>query len=357
MAVMTRFGDLLRDPFVFVVPLLLLAGTVLGGLLVRKLLFRAVRGWAQTENHVGELITETLQGPIVLWSLILGLHLATQNSEIPERYLRFIPSALTLLWILSATIAMSRLAGNTVRLYGSGSGEVRPVTSLTQKLAQLIVVIVGAVWMLRVVFNINLTPILATLGVGGLAVALALQDTLSNLFAGFYVSISGLIRIGDYIKLNTGEEGYVTDINWRCTTMRATANNLVVIPNIKLGQATFTNYSLPERRLVLQFTVNVAADSDIDRVEAILLDEMLTSGPLVDGFVADPAPFIRFLPGPGDSGLGFQANFSVAGYADQPFAQSELRKRVFKRLKAEGVAVVFPTRTVVVEALPAEPKP
>ena len=89
--------------------------------------------------------------------------------------------------------------------------------------------------------SLSITPILTTLGVGGLAVALALQDTLSNLFAGFYVSISGLIRMGDYIKLNTGEEGYITDINWRCTTMLGLTNNLVVIPNNKLGQAIYTN--------------------------------------------------------------------------------------------------------------------
>ena len=141
---------------------------------------------------------------------------------------------------------MSRLAGNVVRFYGGRVTGAQSVTSLTQKLAQLAVVAVGLVWLLKVVFNLSLTPILTTLGVGGLAVALALQDTLSNLFAGFYVSISGLVRIGDYIKLNTGEEGYITDINWRCTMMRGSTNNLVVIPNNKLGQAIYTNYNLPE---------------------------------------------------------------------------------------------------------------
>ena len=352
---MINFGELLRDPFVLLVPFLLLAGTVLAGFLIRRLLFSVVRSWAHSESRLDVLIIETLRGPIILWSLILGLYLATQYSQIPQRYLRFLPSALTLLWILSATIAMSRLAGNTVRLYGGRGGDVRPVTSLTQKLAQLIVVMIGTAWMLRVVFSINLTPILATLGVGGLAVALALQDTLSNLFAGFYVSISGLIRIGDYIKLNTGEEGYVTDINWRCTTMRGTTNNLVVVPNNKLGQATFTNYFLPERRMVLQFTVNVAWDSDIDRVEAVLLDEAVTSGPSVPGFVGDPAPFVRFIPGPSDSGLGFQINFSVGGYADQYLAQSELRKHVFKRLRTEKIAFAYATRTVVMESARTDP--
>ena len=355
---MSHAGEILRDPFVFVVPLLLLCATVLGGLILRRVLFHVVRGWAQNDNHLDVLITESLRGPIVLWSLILGLHIATQNSEIPVRYLRHIPSALALLWILSLTIAMSRLAGNTVRFYGGRvTGGVRPVTSLTQKLAQIIVVILGLAWMCRVVFNINLTPILATLGVGGLAVALALQDTLSNLFAGFYVSISGFIRIGDYIKLNSGEEGYVSDITWRSTTMRGTNNNLVVIPNNKLGQATFTNYFLPERRMVLQVTFTVAHDSDVDRVEAVLLDEVMASVGVVPSLIADPAPHVRFIPGPGDSGLGFQVNFNVAEYADQFLVQSELRKRIFKRLKRENIALAFTTRTVILEPAQTELKP
>ena len=166
-----------------------------------------------------------------------------------------------MLWGLSFTIAISHFAGNMVRFYGSAVKGVKAVTSLSQKLVQLSILLVGAMWLLKVVFDISLTPLLTTLGVGGLAVALALQDTLSNLFAGFYVSVSGLVRIGDYIKLNTGEEGYVADINWRCTTMRTRFNNLVVIPNNKLGQAIYTNYFLPDGRMVASILCGVGADS------------------------------------------------------------------------------------------------
>ena len=345
---------MVEDPFVLVVPLLLLALTLVAGLIFRKILIAVLDGWsARTDSQLGRLFSGTIRGSILLWFAILGLHIATQNSKIPQRYLHFIPPTLALLWILSLTIAMSRLAGNAVRYYGThvnGDGEMRQVASLTQKLAQLVVVILGTVWMLKVVFDINLTPVLATLGVGGLAVALALQDTLSNLFAGFYVSISGLLRIGDYIKLNTGEEGYVSDINWRCTTMRGISNNLVVIPNSKLGQAIFTNYFLPERRLVLSFSIGVGYDSDVDRVEAVLLEETLAASSTISGMVADPAPYVRFIPGPADFSLVFQINFSVSEFGDQYKVQSELRKLIFKRLKREGIVMPFPTRTVINES-------
>jgi small-conductance mechanosensitive channel len=343
-------NQILRDPFQFAVPLGLLIGTVLAGLILRNVLFRLVRRWAaRTRSQLGPLITESLRGPILLWAIMLGFHLATQNSEIPRQYVHYVPITLRVLWILSVTIVMSHLAGNAVRFYGTRVTGALEVTSLTQKLTEVVVMILGLAWLLKVVFELSLTPILTTLGVGGLAVALALQDTLSNLFAGFYVSISGLVRIGDYIKLSTGEEGYVTDINWRCTTMRGNTNNIVVVPNGKLGQAIFTNYHLPDQRMTVSVSFGVGNESDIDRVEAILLDEAKIASEHLAGMLADPPPNIRFNPGPGDYSLGFQVNFSVAEFTDQFLVQSELRKLIYKRLQKEGISMPFPTRSVILE--------
>jgi small-conductance mechanosensitive channel len=339
--------QLQNHPSQFLVPLALLTATVLAGLIVRSVLFRIVRAWAAgTESNLVDMIVESL--PVILWSLILGLHLATQNSELPKIYLKYIPRTLAVLWVVSVTIALSRLAGNVVRFYGGRIMGAHSVTSITRKLAQIAVLLLGMAWLLRV-FNFSLTPVLTTLGVGGLAVALGLQDTLSNLFAGFYVSISGLLRIGDYIKLNTGEEGYITDINWRATTMRGSTNNLVIIPNNKLGQAIYTNYNLPDTRLGMSISFSVGYDSDVDRVQGILLAETVAATDQVPGLLADPAPYVLFSPGPGESALVFQVNFSVDGFAGQYVAQSELRKRLFKRLKQEGIRMPFPTRTVLLE--------
>ena len=351
---MRLIGELLRDPFAIIIPLALLGVSIVAGLIVRRLLFRAVKTWAdRTDGHAGVLIMDTLRGPIVLWAIILGLHLATQNSEIPRRYLRYVPSTLGALWILSLTIATSRLAGNWVRFYGSRVTGAQAVTSLTQKLVQILVVLLGLIWFLKVVFNISLSslsPLLTTVGVGGIAVALGLQDTLSNLFAGFYVSVSGLIRVGDYIKLNTGEEGYITDINWRCTMMRGLSNNLVIVPNSKLGQAIYTNYCLPDTRITMSVSFSVGYESDIDHVEKVLLEESLAATKILPGLVRDPPPYIRFDPGPADWALVFQVNFSVAQFSDQYRVRSELRKRLFQRLQREGIDMPFPTRTVLVES-------
>lgn len=338
--------QMFHDPFVVAVPLALFLVTFLVGLVLRKLLFRAVRSWAKrTDSQLDFLFIDTLGRPIILWIVILGIHIGTQNSEIPPRYLHYIPKTLNILWGLSVTIALSHFAGDMVRFYAGAFKGVKAVTSISQKLVQISVLILGILWLLKVVFNISLTPLLTTLGVGGLAVALALQDTLSNLFAGFYVSISGLVRIGDYIRLNSGEEGYIRDINWRSTTMLTRFNNLVVIPNSKLGQAIFTNYFLPDGRIVMSMLCGVGPDSDIDQVASLLTEEACAGAKEITSVLADPPPSVRFNPGPWDGALIFQIVFSVGQFVDQPVARSEMRTRIFRRLRKEGIVVTFPAAT------------
>jgi small-conductance mechanosensitive channel len=342
--------QIMEDPFKLLVPLALLVATVIAGLILRRILFSIIRKWAgSTDGHLAVVVRESLRGPIVLWSIMLGLHLATQYSEIPPRYLKHIPSALAALWILSLTIAMSHLAGSIVRFYGGRVTGTQSVTTLTQKLAQLAVVAVGVAWLLKVVFDLSLTPVLTTLGVGGIAVALALQDTLSNLFAGFYVSVSGLIRLGDYIQLHDGEAGYVLDINWRCTTLRGVNNGLIIIPNSKLGQAIYTNYHLEDPRIGVSVTFGVGYESDIDRVREIMLDEAKLAAAEVAGILQDPEPSVLFNPGPGDWNLGFQIFFSIRQFQDQNVSMSEMRQRIYKRLIKENISIPFPTRTVMVQ--------
>jgi small-conductance mechanosensitive channel len=335
------------DPLTLVVPVVLFAAVVIAGLLLRSIVFRSLLAWSRrTESKLGELLTATLRGPAVLWVIILAFHVAATHSTLPASFQHFLHPTLEVLWLWSLVSASSRFAGRAIRLYGAHVTGAQSVTTLTEKLVQTIIVIIGVMWLLRVVFSLNLTPILTTLGVGGIAVALALQDTLSNLFAGFYVSISGLIHIGDYIRLNSGEEGFITDINWRCTTMRTLGYNLVVVPNNKLGQAIYTNYYLPEPRMQMSVSFGVGYDSDIDRVEAVLLDETMTAIGTVPGLLADPAPKILFNPGPGDWAPIFQVNFNVGQYSDQFVVQSELRKLLYKRLRKEGIELNFPTRSV-----------
>ena len=337
---------LLSDPLKLVVPLTVFVLTVAVGYGLRRLLLGALRAWhTRTGSRPGQILTEALRRPLLIWIVILAVHLAIQTSQLPPRALRLAPQALAALFIFSLTLMSMRIAGDIVRFYGAQIPGALPVTTLTQTLAQLAVVIVGALALLAH-FNISITPILTALGVGGLAVALALQDTLSNLFAGFYVAVARQVRLGDYIKMDSGHEGYVTDISWRSTTIRALSNNLIIVPNSKLAQAIVTNYHLPDKRFASQVQVGVSYDSDPESVEQVLLDIGRTASREIPGMLAEPAPSVSLDPGFGESGLNFTLSYSVAEFTNQFNVRHELRKRIFRRFREERIEMPFPTRTV-----------
>ena len=343
------FDNILQNPARLVAPLLVLVATLVLGKGTKSLLFRGLRRWQEhTVSPAAGILTKALDRPFMIWVLILGLHLASQSSELSDRATARIAGVLLALWILSLIVMSSRVVGDLIKHYGSEIPGALPVTTLTQTLAQLAVVVLGLLVLLNSL-GYSVTPILTALGVGGLAVALALQDTLSNLFAGFYVAVAGQIRLGDYIKLNTGEEGFVTDITWRSTTIRSLANNMIIIPNAKLAQAIVTNYHLPEKRLSTDVQVSVSYGSDVEKVERVLLEVGREAAHAVPGLLAEPAPEVRMDPGFGESSLAFKLGCHVAGYADQFLVRHELRKRILKRFEQEGIEIPFPTRTVHVK--------
>jgi len=323
-----------------VVPLGVFIACCLAGLVVRQLLFRWVKKW-----QLSPLITYTLRTPILIWAVILGFDLATRSSVLPVRYAKPINIALETLWIVSLTIIAAQLFGNMMRNYTAHAQGYDKAPTLIKTFTQIFVALLGLLFLLNYL-RVDIRPLLTALGVGGLAVALALQDTLSNLFAGLYISVSSQIRVGDYIKLNSGEEGYVSDITWRSTTLRSLANNFIFVPNSKLGQAIITNYNLPAKSVGVSVNIHVAFDADTDAIEALLLDETMREK--IDGLITDPPPSIAWSPA-ADSSLLFAINFQVAEFANQATVQSELRKRVFKRLRKEGIALPYPTQSVVIK--------
>jgi small-conductance mechanosensitive channel len=178
------------------------------------------------------------------------------------------------------------------------------------------------------------------------AVALALQETLSNFFAGIHLLIEQPIRVGDFIKLESGQEGYVADIGWRTTRIRMLPNNMVILPNSKLTQSIVTNYYLPEPRMALLLPISVSCKADPERIEHILVEEATLALGQIPGLLAEPAPFVRFIPGFGESSLDFTLICQVREFTDQYLAQHELRKRILKRFRSDGIEIPFPQRTI-----------
>lgn len=321
-------------------------GVSIALLIARKIAFKYLVRWARkTETAADDVLLEAIKSPTVYWSLAIGLYIALDTSGFPKKYVAYGLSALYILIILSVTLAVANISSNIFLSKMKTSGTALPVTGLSRTVIKALIFALGLLIILNGL-GISITPILTALGVGGLAVALALQDTLSNLFAGMHILVENSVRVGDYIKLDSGEEGYVTDIGWRTTRVRQLANNLIIIPNSKLIQSNVTNYHMPEKRMSLLISVGVSYDSDPDVIEKVLVEEALYAAGEIPGLLKDPPPFVRFIPGFGDSSLDFTLICQVEEYTDQYLAQHEIRKRVFKRFKLEGIEIPFPVRTV-----------
>lgn len=329
-------------------PISVVVITLLVGFAVRNSVFRWLRKRAAASSlKFDEVVIEAVRGPFMIWVLMLGLHLGVQTSWLPARAQTISAQVLLVLFVFSMTLVCSRLAGASVKFY-TGT-----VTSLAENLARLAVFLLGAIIILDTL-GISVWPILTALGVGGIAIALALQDTLSNLFSGFYVSLAGQVRLGHYIKLDSGEEGYITDISWRSTSIRSLQNNTIIIPNAKLAKATITNYDLPEQAMAVSVAVSVSYSSDPQAIENVLLDEAKKAVGQVPGLLANPPASVRLSPGFGPSSLDMTLNFSVQKFADQFLVQHEMRKRIFLRFREEHIEIPFPTRTIYMTAASPE---
>ena len=200
-------------------------------------------------------------------------------------------------------------------------------------------------------FGLSITPLLTALGVGGLAVALALQDTLTNLFAGIHLLASKKIQPGDYIKMSSGEEGYVVDVNWRNTAVRALPDNMILIPNAKLSSEIVVNYHRPFPQMSVLVQVGVSYDSDLEQVERVTTEVATEVMTHTEGGVPEHSPFIRFHTF-GDSSIDFSVILRAKEFTDQYLITHEFVKRLHRRYRAEGIEIPFPIRTVLT---PSEP--
>lgn len=316
--------------------------------IVRGIAFRVLHKWAgKTESYLDDIIISSLRTPSIYWCVAIGLYIGIAVSELPPKYIIYISKAIHVIVILSITIATANLAGRIFTNYIQKSNLPIPTTGLAYGILKGTIIILGLLIILSVL-GISITPLITALGVGGLAVALALQDTLANLFAGIHILVERSIRVGDFIKLESGQEGYVEDITWRTTRIRMLPNNMVIIPNSKLSQSLVTNYYLPEKRMSLLIPIGVSYSSDPEKVERILVEEAKNAVGAIPGLLGDPEPFVRFIPGFGDSSLDFTLICQVQEFVDQYLAQHELRKRIFKRFQAEGIEIPFPHRTVYI---------
>ena len=199
--------------------------------------------------------------------------------------------------------------------------------------------------------NVDITPLLTLLGVGGLTVALALQPTLSNFFSGIYIIAAKEFSIGDFIRLDTGEEGYIVDMNWRHTVIRPPAKYDIIIPNIRLATASVTNFGISSKEIQITVPLGVGYESDLENVEKVTIEVAIQAVEQVQGVKPTTLPYIRyhtFAP----SSIDFNVNIYSQNLKDRAKIRHEFIKLLYKRYKSEGIDIPYPTTVVLSKPLP-----
>lgn len=327
-------------------PGLAFVAATVAALVLRSLILAAVERWRRGPDGDGTL-GAALRTPSLLWSVVLGLYVAFEVADLPARARGPLWTVLEVAVILSVTFTLASVVGTLIGRASERRALGGPVSGLAQTAARVAVLIVGFLVVLGAL-GIQITPLLTALGVGGLAVALALQDTLANLFAGVHLLADRPIRVGDHVKVGDAAEGFVLDVGWRSTRIRSLQNNVIFVPNQVVARSTITNYGLPEPATVVSLKVGVDYAVDPDRVEAVLVEEATRAAGELPGLLPAPAPHVlltRF----GEYALEFTLVCRVANSGDEAGVQHGLRKRILRRFRAEGVAMPFPVRTVRLE--------
>lgn len=321
------------------------AGLVLGLLFERFVLDRLKRfvdggRWKWDDLIVGALG----RGPL-LWFVALGMWAAVERLNLSAEIAGTLQTGIAVLVIFSLTLVAARIVANAVHAYARRSEGGLPASSLIINLVKGLVYVLGLLMILPQL-GVQITPLITGLGIGGLAVALALQDTLSNLFSGFQIILTRQVVTGDYIQLESGHEGYVTDVQWRNSTIKSRLDDAeTVIPNRKLADSVVTNYSMPHNPMWVKLEAGVHYASDLERVEEVTLDVGREVAEEVDGADGDTEPVIRYR-GFGDSAITFVTRVKVDEFDRQFLVKHEFIKRLHQRFDEEDITIPFPIRTL-----------
>ncbi|MGD8281995.1 MAG: mechanosensitive ion channel family protein [Gemmatimonadota bacterium] len=296
-----------------------------------------------------DLLLQSLKGLPTVWVAAAGFYLALGVGEVDPQIERTGYTILTVVAMGAAVIALMRLVGGMVESFSNQAATAGVQSpTLVVNLAKLAVGVMGAFLILQNL-GVEITPIITALGIGGLAVALALQDTLGNLFAGVQIILTRMVRSRDYVRLSSGEEGWVTDVRARHTTIETFPDgNLVTVPNAVLASATVKNYTFPRKALWVSVQVGVSYSSDLEHVEAVAREvgqEVLGE---VKGGVQDQTPIILYQQF-GASSIDFEVRLKVRDFRSQGPVRHEFIKRLHKRFGTEGIEIPFPIRTVIMK--------
>ncbi len=316
-------------------------------LFIKKRLFIVIKKLiGKTETKLDDLFVQSVDFPLTLLIFASGgvlvermMPMVADNELTTHFIIGF--KAITIIAII---LFFDRFLNALINSYSGRIEILKTSGGVARGLIRLIVIGLGLL-ILMDSFGVSITPVLASLGIGSLAVALALQPTLENFFSGIQLIMDKPIKVGHFVKLESGEEGYVHRIGWRSTWVKMLPNNVVVIPNKVIVNSKVINYYYPQKELAVLVQVGVHYESDLEHVERVTIEVGKETLKEVKGGVEDFEPFIRY-----HTFDDFSINFSVIlrakEFVDNYLIKHEFIKRLHKRYAQEGINIPYPIRAI-----------
>jgi small-conductance mechanosensitive channel len=304
----------------------------------------------KTKTTLDDNLAKAVKRPIFLGTLLFGLYLALASISYLAPHMAIISKVIKVLGLLIIFYFIHRIIYAVVRWYSSElsvkiRGKESKQLSIFGKIADILLVLVFGLVLLWYL-GINITPFVAGLGIGGLAVALALQETLSNFIAGLSIIGDRSIKVGDYVELENGQlGGYIEDISWRTSRFRTLGGDYIIVPNNKLSQSITKDYNFGAPETFTGVDMMVSYRSDLDKVERLTMKVAKEVQDSVEGAVRGYQPIPRFKR-LGESNIEFSIALKVSKFSDQYAVKSEFIKRIKKAFDRNKIDISPPVRYV-----------
>lgn len=305
-----------------------------------------VRVTSKTETDLDDKILRKSAAPLNLVALILSLRVALEEIALSEAVAlnveRIVYSVLvmSISYMIYVFVDIALIAAWNKVARRSKVPANESLTNLIQSTLRVVLILLAILYILDI-WGVEIVPVLGALGVAGLAVALALQPVLSNIFSGVSLIMDKSVRVGDRVVLDDGTWGTIDKIGIRSTRVRTSDNEMIIIPNTRLADSNIRNASLPEPKVRRTASFGVAYGSDIEKVKKVVLAELKK----ISWVVHDPEPVVRFMEF-GESSLNFKAFFYIEGYENKDVAIDEVNTRVYNILNKAGLIIPFPQMDV-----------
>ncbi|AFZ47786.1 MscS Mechanosensitive ion channel [Cyanobacterium stanieri PCC 7202] len=311
------------------------------GLVVENRL-KSIAKNVETKPNIGQysFVLTSFNNIIFIWSIVGAIALILPMLDLPNSVNTLVETILIVVALGAATILASRLAVSIIQAYSLKNESTVSLSSLFEYLTKVIIYSTGFLIIIQSI-GVEITALITAFGVGSLSIGLAFQNTLSNLISGVNIILARKIRVGDYIRIRQGEEGYVIDVELRYTIVKDIFNNITVIPNSQVINGSFKNYTLEDTSMLLPIEIGISYDSDLDQVEKITLETAKYVLENTKGGDKEYEPFMRyekFDP----FAIKFIVYLKINEYFDKLIITHEFIKNLYKNYQQENINIAYP---------------